>query len=381
MKLFEYEAKQILASYGATTPRGVLVAEGEDPLEKIREAGLTGRLVVKAQVLVAGRGKAGGVKPAPTPEEAAELAARMLGTRIKGVTVKKVLIEEAVEHDKEWFASITVDRASRDFVLLLSTEGGVDIEEVAREKPETIIRYHIPPERGLLPYKARELGKEVGLRGRALNSFASTLTAMYKAFVDHYADLVESNPFTVVEGRVVLLDARMILDDSAVRLGLVRAEQDPAETGELSEWEVRARRLGLNFVELDGYVGIIGNGAGLTMATMDLVKHFGGEPSNFLDVGGGASAEVMRKALSLLMEYPKARSVFINIFGGITRCDEVAKGIVQALREVGGAKPVVIRLVGTNEEEGREILEEAGIRAFTDPAEAAEEAVRLGGGE
>lgn len=381
MKLFEYEAKQILASYGATTPRGVLVAEGEDPLEKIREAGLTGRLVVKAQVLVAGRGKAGGVKPAPTPEEAAELAARMLGTRIKGVTVKKVLIEEAVEHDKEWFASITVDRASRDFVLLLSTEGGVDIEEVAREKPEAIIRYHIPPERGLLPYKARELGKEVGLRGRALNSFASTLTAMYKAFVDHYADLVESNPFTVVEGRVVLLDARMILDDSAVRLGLVRAEQDPAETGELSEWEVRARRLGLNFVELDGYVGIIGNGAGLTMATMDLVKHFGGEPANFLDVGGGASAEVMRKALSLLMEYPKARSVFINIFGGITRCDEVAKGIVQALREVGGAKPVVIRLVGTNEEEGREILEEAGIRAFTDPAEAAEEAVRLGGGE
>lgn len=381
MKLFEYEAKQILRYYGATTPRGVMVAQGEDPLTKIREAGLAGRLVVKAQVLVAGRGKAGGVKLAPSPEEAAEIATRMLGSKIKGVTVRKVLIEEAVEHDREWFASITVDRASRDFVLLLSTEGGVDIEEVARERPEAIIKYHIPPERGLLPYKARELGKEIGLRGRALNSFASTLVAMYRAFVDHYADLVESNPFTVVKDRVVLLDARMIIDDSAIRLGLVKAEQDPAETGELSEWEVRARRLGLNFVELDGYVGIVGNGAGLTMATMDLVKHFGGEPANFLDIGGGASAEVMKKALSILMEYPKARSIFINIFGGITRCDEVAKGVVQALREVGSGKPVVIRLVGTNEEEGRAILEGAGIKAFTDPAEAAKEAIRLGGGE
>lgn len=381
MKLFEYEAKQILRSYGATTPRGVVVAQGEDPLTKIREAGLAGKLVVKAQVLVAGRGKAGGVKLASSPEEAAEIAARMLGSKIKGVTVKKVLIEEAVEHDREWFASITVDRAARDFVVLLSTEGGVDIEEVARERPEAIIKYHIPPERGLLPYKARELGKEIGLRGKALNSFASTLVAMYRAFVDHYADLVESNPFTVVNDKVVLLDARMIIDDSAIRLGLVKAEQDPAETGELTEWEVRARRLGLNFVELDGFVGIIGNGAGLTMATMDLVKHFGGEPANFLDIGGGASAEVMKKALNLLMEYPKARSIFINIFGGITRCDEVAKGIVQAMKEVGSRKPIVIRLVGTNEEEGRAILEEAGIKAFTDPAEAAKEAVRLGGGE
>ena len=379
MKLFEYEAKQILRSYGATTPRGVVVAQGEDPLTKIREAGLAGKLVVKAQVLVAGRGKAGGVKLASSPEEAAEVATKMLGSKIKGVTVRKVLIEEAVEHGREWFASITVDRAARDFVLLLSTEGGVDIEEVARERPEAIIKYHIPPERGLLPYKARELGKEIGLRGRALNSFASTLVAMYKAFVDHYADLVESNPFTVVNDRVVLLDARMIVDDSAIRLGLVKAEQDPAETGELSEWEVRARRLGLNFVELEGYVGIIGNGAGLTMATMDLVKHFGGEPANFLDIGGGASAEVMKKALNLLMEYPKARSIFINIFGGITRCDEVAKGIVDALKEVGARKPVVIRLVGTNDEEGRAILEAAGIKAFTDPAEAAKEAVRLGG--
>ncbi len=381
MKLFEYEAKQILRSYGATTPRGVVVAQGEDPLTKIREAGLAGKLVVKAQVLVAGRGKAGGVKLASSLEEAAEIATKMLGSKIKGVTVRKVLIEEAVEHGREWFASITVDRAARDFVLLLSTEGGVDIEEVARERPEAIIKYHIPPERGLLPYKARELGKEIGLRGRALNSFASTLVAMYKAFVDHYADLVESNPFTVVNDRVVLLDARMIVDDSAIRLGLVKAEQDPAETGELSEWEVRARRLGLNFVELEGYVGIIGNGAGLTMATMDLVKHFGGEPANFLDIGGGASAEVMKKALNLLVEYPKARSIFINIFGGITRCDEVAKGIVDALKEVGARKPVVIRLVGTNEEEGRAILEAAGIKAFTDPAEAAKEAVRLGGGE
>lgn len=380
MKLFEYEAKQILHSYGATVPRGVVVAQGEDPLAKIREAGLAGRLVVKAQVLVAGRGKAGGVKLASTPEEAAEIASNMLGSKIKGVTVRKVLIEEAVEHGREWFASITVDRAARDFVILLSTEGGVDIEEVAREKPEAIIRYHITPERGLLPYKARELGKEIGLRGRALNSFASTLVAMYRAFVDHYADLVESNPFTVVNERVVLLDARMIIDDSAIRLGLVKAEQDPAETGELSEWEVKARRLGLNFVELDGYVGIIGNGAGLTMATMDLVKHYGGEPANFLDIGGGASAEVMKKALSLLMEYTKARSIFINIFGGITRCDEVARGIVQAIKEVGARKPIVIRLVGTNEDEGRAILEKAGIKAFTDPAEAAKEAVRLGGG-
>ncbi len=377
MRLFEYQAKEILAALGATVPRGVVVSEGEDVEAKVRQAGLRPPLAVKAQILVAGRGKAGGVRIVGSVEEAVEAARRMLGSRIKGIAVRKVLVEEAVEHEREYYAAITIDRAARRPVVLASSEGGVDIEEVARERPEAIVRYHVDPFKGLKGYEARRIGKAIGLSGRALVSFTNTLLAMYRAFEMYDAELVESNPFTVVGDKVVLLDARMIVDDNALyrhpELGRVALE----ETGELTEWELRARREGLAFVELDGDIGVIGNGAGLTMATMDLVYHFGGRPANFLDIGGGASAELVKKAVLFLLEFPKTKKILINVFGGITRCDEVARGIVAALEESKVRKPIVVRLVGTNEEEGRRILEEHGIKAFADPVEAVKAVLSL----
>ncbi len=377
MKLFEYEAKQILAAYGAKTPRGVVVGEEDDIEAKIREAGLNPPFAVKAQVLVAGRGKAGGIKIVNSVEEAVEAAKKLLRTTIKGIRVRKVLIEEAVKHEKEYFVSITIDRAARRPVILASSMGGVDIEEVAREHPEAIIRYHVDPVYGLRAYEARKIGKQIGFTGKLLNRFATMLMAMYKAFETYDADLVESNPFTVVGDEIILLDARMIIDDNALYRHRELGERSLEETGEYTEWEIKARSQGLAFVELDGDIGVIGNGAGLTMATMDLVYHFGGKPADFLDIGGGASAELVKKAVLLLLEFPKAKKIFINVFGGITRGDEVAKGIVAALKEAKNKKPIVVRLVGTNEEEGRRILEENGIKAFADPIEAVKTVISI----
>ncbi len=370
MKLFEYQAKEMLAALGAVVPRGIVVSEGDDVEKKIREAGLNPPLAVKAQVLVAGRGKAGGVKIVESLEEAVEVAKKMLGSQIKGITVRKVLIEEAIKHEKEYYVSITIDRAARRPVVLASSMGGVDIEEIARKHPEAIIKYHVDPFKGLKGYEARRIGKEIGFTGKLLVSFTNTLLAMYRAFEMYDAELVESNPFTVVGDKIILLDARMIIDDNALYRHPEIQKVALEETGEFTEWELKARKEGLAFVELDGDVGVIGNGAGLTMATMDLVYHFGGRPANFLDIGGGASAELVKKAVMFLLEFPKAKKIFINVFGGITRCDEVAKGIVAALEESKTKKPIVVRLVGTNEEEGRRILEEHGIRAFSDPVEA-----------
>ncbi|MET1128477.1 MAG: ADP-forming succinate--CoA ligase subunit beta [Thermoproteota archaeon] len=370
MKLFEYQAKEILAALGAKVPRGVVVSAGDNIHAKVTAASLTPPLAVKAQVLVAGRGKAGGVRIVDSVEAAVEEAARMLGKRIKGIEVKKVLVEEAVKHDKEYYMSITIDRSARKPVVLASTMGGVDIEEIAREHPEAIVRYHVDPFTGLRGFEAREIGKMLGFSGRLLQSFASTLLALYRAFEMYDADLVESNPYTVVGDEIILLDARIIVDDNALYRHSELQKVSLEETGEFTEWELKARSQGLAFVELEGDIGVIGNGAGLTMATMDLVEYYGGKPANFLDIGGGASSELVKKAVKFLLEMPKVKKVFINVFGGITRCDEVAKGIVSALEEASEKKPVVVRLVGTNEEEGRRILEEHRIKAFADPVEA-----------
>jgi succinyl-CoA synthetase beta subunit len=377
LRLFEYQAKEMLAALGASVPRGIVVSEADDVERKIREAGLKPPLAVKAQVLVAGRGKAGGIKIVGSVEEAVEAAERMLGSTIKGIRVHKVLIEEAIEHEREYYVAITIDRAARKPVVLASSMGGVDIEEIARRHPEAIIRYHVDPFRGLRGYEARRIGKMLGFRGRLLVSFTSTLMAMYRAFETYDAELVESNPFTVVGDKVVLLDARIIVDDNALYRHPEVQRVALEETGELTEWELKARKEGLTFVELDGDVGVIGNGAGLTMATMDLVYHFGGRPANFLDIGGGASAELVKKAVLFLLEFPKTKKILINVFGGITRCDEVARGIVAALKEAKTRKPIVVRLVGTNEEEGRRILEENGIKAFADPVEAVKTVLSL----
>jgi len=281
-----------------------------------------------------------------------------------------------VEHSSELYASITIDKSARRPAVLASLYGGMDIEEIAREKPESIVRYHVDPYMGLRGFEARLIAKKLGLKGGVISSFASLLQSMYNAFVDYSADLVEVNPLTIVGEKVVALDARIIVDDNASykypELAIERVEG-----GEVSEWESRARRLGLAFVELEGDVGVMGNGAGLTMTSMDLVYEYGGVPANFLDIGGGASAERVKKAVLFLLEFPKAKSIFINIFGGITRCDEVARGIIEALKEYSGKpKPVFVRLSGTREEEGRRLLEELGIRAFDNPLDAVVEAIR-----
>ncbi len=378
MKLFEFEAKEILRKYGVEVPRSTLIAKGEDPRKKIEEAGLSFPVVVKSQVLVAGRGKAGGIKKAESLEEAVRLVEELFEKPIKGLKPSYILVEEAVKFDAELYAAIVIDRSERKPLVLASRYGGMDIEEIAREKPESIIKVDIDPYVGLKGYHARVIGKKIGLSGKALASFANFLTALYRVFVDYDAELAESNPLALVGDKVVPLDARIIVDDNALYRHKDLGERKLEETGEYSEWEIKARSQGLAFVELDGDVGIMGNGAGLTMTTMDLVLEFGGRPANFLDIGGGASAELVKKALSFLFEYPKAKKIFINIFGGITRCDEVARGIVKAIEELGGMKkPLVIRLSGTNEEEGRRILKEHGIEAFVDPIEAAKRVVSL----
>ena len=377
MKLFEYEAKEILASKGIRIPRSVLVRPGEDPLAKMKEAGLTPPVVVKAQVLVAGRGKAGGIKMARSEDDVVRIVEELFNKPIKGIVPRILMIEEAIPHEVELYAAIVLDRSERKPVILASRYGGMDIEEIAREKPESIVRQHVDPFIGLKGYQARLVGKRIGLSGKALASFARFLTALYEAFVEYDAELAESNPLALVGDEVIPLDARMIIDDNALYKHPQFAKEIE-ETGEYTEWEIKARKLGLAFVELDGDIGIIGNGAGLTMTTMDLVYEYGGTPANFLDIGGGASAELVKKAVSFLMEYPKAKKVFMNIFGGITRGDEVARGIVKALEEIGQLpKPLVIRLAGTRAEEGRKILEEAGIEAFVDPIEAVKRVIEI----
>ncbi len=378
MKLFEYEAKQLLAKYGVEVPPSILVRKGEDVKSKILEAGLEPPVVVKAQVLVAGRGKAGGIKLARSIDEAVEIAERLFETPIKGVVPKLLLIEKAVEHEAELYTAIVIDRSERKPVILASRFGGMDIEEIAREKPESIVRRLVDPYVGLRQYEARLIGKKIGLTGKALASYAKFLQALYRLFTEYDGELAESNPIAVVGDKVIPLDARLIVDDNSLyrhpELGGERIE----ESGEYTEWEVKARKAGLTFVELDGNIGIISNGAGLTMTTMDLVLEYGGKPANFLDIGGGARADLVKKAVSFLLEYPKAEKIFINIFGGITRGDEVARGIVAALRELGEIeKPIVVRLAGTNEEEGRKILSEAGINAYTDPIEAVKRVMEL----
>ena len=378
MKLFEYEAKEILKKHGVEVPRGVLVRKGEDPIQKMREAGLEPPVVVKAQVLVAGRGKAGGIKMAKTWDDVKRLVDELFEKPIKGIKPKLLLIEEAIPHEVELYVGIVIDRSERKPVVLASKYGGMDIEEIAREKPESIVRVHVDPFIGLKGYQARLIGKKIGLTGKALASFSKFLTALYTVFEEYDADLAESNPLALVGDKVIPLDARLIVDDNALYRHPELAGERLEESGEYTEWEIRARKLGLAFVELDGDIGIIGNGAGLTMTTMDLVYEYGGKPANFLDIGGGASSELVKTAVSFLMEYPKAKKVFMNIFGGITRCDEVARGIVKALQELGELpKPLVVRLAGTNEEEGRKILREAGIEAFVDPIEAVKRLMEL----
>ncbi len=369
MKLQEYHAKKLLLAEGLPVPE-YTVAETPDEARVATESFMatgSGRVVIKAQVLVGGRGKAGGVKLAATPEEAEQVATQILGMDIKGVTVQRVLVAPAADIVAEYYLACVLDRAARRVLLMGSAEGGVDIEEVAAERPEAIKRVHAHPQLGLLDYQARQMAFELGLGHSHLREFGAIAKGLYATMVANDADLVEINPLAVVREMspdsvsaevLQCLDAKITIDESALprhpELEQMRdiAEEDPVD--------VEAREQGLSFIRLDGSIGCMVNGAGLAMATMDLIKRAGGEPANFLDIGGGAKADKVAGALSLILSDQSVRAILVNIFGGIARGDEVAHGLVEARRLQTRHVPMVVRIVGTNADEAARILADAG---------------------
>ncbi len=367
MKLHEYQGKEVFARYGLPIQPGTVI---EKP-EQVAGLGLRYPVVVKAQVLVGGRGKAGGIKLAATPQEAEAATRSILGMEIKGERVGRVLVVEAAEIEVEYYLALVTDRSARQVVAVASASGGVDIETVAQTSPEKIARTLVDPFLGLLPFQARALGRRLAFAGPRLEEFTGIATALYRLYWAEDADLAEINPLALAGGRLLCVDAKLIIDDNAH----YRHPPMPA-SGDMTPLEREAREHGLSYVELDGDIAVIGNGAGLVMSTLDLLAHFGGRPANFLDIGGGASAEAMGTALRIVQRKPGVRAGFINIFGGITRGDDVARGIIQDLPRI----PVSIRLTGTNEEEGQRLLREAGIAAVTDPEEGARLAVAMAAG-
>ena len=366
MKIHEYQAKAILSRYGVTTPRGEVAFNKEEAREAAQRL-KTPVAVVKAQIHAGGRGKAGGVKLARSPEEAAEHASNILGMKLVtpqtgpgGRIVRRLLIEEGLDIKREMYLGLLVDRAAGAPVLMASAAGGMEIEEVAKDNPGAILRETIHPAAGLQPYQARKIAFGLGLPGEVVNDAVRFLQALYRAFLDTDASLLEINPCVLTgDGRLVALDAKMTFDDS----GLFR-HKDLRELRDLDEedpLEVEASKYGLNYIKLDGSVGCMVNGAGLAMATMDIIKYSGGSPANFLDVGGGASAEQVKNAFRILMSDPSVRAVFINIFGGILRCDVLATGVVAAAKDLQLKVPVVVRMEGTNVELGKQILRDSGL--------------------
>ncbi len=377
MKLFEYEAKSFAQNLGIPTPRGGIASTPDEAKEIHRRLG--GEAVVKAQVLVAGRAKAGGIKFASNPDEAKERASEILALTIKGERVRRVLVEQKASVKKELFLSIVQDRANKCPTILASDEGGIDIEQVAKEQPEKVVRRRLDPVIGLRSFEARDVVLRLGYGGSQLLSLSDLLSNLYRLSLIYDAELVESNPvIETQDGKFTTADLRVIVDDNSLFRHPEFQDRAREISSEVTPLESKARERGLAFVELEGDVGIIGNGAGLVMATIDLVKQYGGNPANFCDVGGGSNAEHVAAALEVVQSSAKVQKVFINILAGITRCDEVAKGIVEVKKVVGLKKPLVIRMVGTNQEEGRKILQSEGIRAFDKMDEAAKQVV-LGG--
>ncbi len=375
MNLHEYQSKLRFAEFGIPIPHGKVAHSPQQAYEIAKE--LNGPVVVKAQVLTGGRGKAGGVRLAQTPEEAERQADAILGMEIKGHKVLKVLVDPASAIQKEIYLGITNDRAARRPVIMASAEGGMDIEEVNRVAPEKIVREHIDPFLGLRDYQVRNLAYGIELPRELWKPFMKIAQALYRCYVESDATLAEINPLVITgEGELLALDGKMSIDDNALFRHPDLAEL--RDTSAEPEAETRARAAGLSYIKLDGTIGCMVNGAGLAMATMDMTKLFGGEPANFLDIGGGAKAETVAMALRIILSDPNVKAVLLNIFGGITRCDEVARGILAALAEVKVELPMVVRLVGTNEDEGRALLEAARIPRMVTAktlAEAAEKAV------
>ena len=372
MKLHEYQSKRIFAQYGVPIPQGDVATTPEQARQIAARLGK--RVVIKAQVLVGGRGKAGGIRLADHPDEAERVADQILGMNIKGLTVKKVLVDQAADIATEIYLGIVIDRTTHRPVMMASAEGGVEIEEVARATPERIVKIGINPFLGLQAYQGRELAFGIGLPKELVRDFVQIAEGLYKAFVGCDASLAEINPLVVTGGsKLLAVDGKILLDDNALFRHFELAEMRDAD--EETPEEQEARLHGLSYVKLDGEIGCMVNGAGLAMATMDITQLYGGAPANFLDIGGGAQADKVAAALRIILSDPHVKAVLFNIFGGITRCDEVAKGILDALREVPTNVPMVARLVGTNEEQGRRILAEARLTTAATLAEAAQKAV------
>ena len=374
MNLHEYQARELLARYGIPVPQGEVAETPEQALAIARRLAGGGPVMVKAQVHAGGRGKAGGVKRAKDAAEAAQHAATILGMTIKGLTVRKVLVVPAAEIATESYAGIVVDRESRRPALMVSAAGGVDIEEVAAHTPERIHRLAVDPRYGLLPHQALTLGFRLYGELAQARAAAGILEKLYAAFYGVGASLAEINPLaTTPDGRVVALDAKIVIDDNELdrRPDIAALRDASAEAPS----EARAREAGLTFIKLDGAVGCCVNGAGLAMATMDLVKYYGGEPANFLDIGGSSNPQKVVNSLRIITAGPNVTAILFNFFGGITRSDDVANGIVEATRQLSLKVPLVIRLTGTNEGEAVQILTAAGFSALTDMDEAVQRAV------
>ena len=373
MKIHEYQAKDILARYGIPIQPGRVAFAPEEAEEIAREIG--GPVVIKAQVYVGGRGKAGGIQFGDTPEEARAAAAKVLGMNIKGLTVEKVLVVSKLDIKEEYYLGIILDRKSQAPVVMVSKAGGIDIEEVAATTPEKIIKQPIDMRWGLRPFEARDILARAGLPHQVIAKGGSILTALAKAFIESDASLAEINPLALTaDGQVQAADAKILIDDN----GLFRQKEYAywAETEESNPLEFEAKQEGLTYVKLDGDIGIIGNGAGLVMTTLDMVARVGGKPANFLDIGGGAKAEIMRKALTFVARDPQVKGILVNIFGGITRGEEVAKGVILAQADLPKGMPIVVRLSGTGAEEGKELLKQhAGLDWGKDMREAAQKIV------
>ncbi len=374
MNLHEYQARVLLKGAGIPVPDGE-VATTPDDVAAIAERLGTG-VVVKAQVHAGGRGKAGGVKLAKDAGEAREHAERILGMEIKGLTVEKVLVVPTAEIASESYVGVIVDRASEQAVVMVSPAGGVDIEEVAAKTPDKIFKQPVDPRFGLLPHQAMALGFKLYDDVKQVRQAATIMRQLYDAFQQAGGSLAEINPLiTTPAGEVIALDAKIVIDDNELERKPEIAELRDASAEAASE--VQAREAGLSYIKLDGQVGCCVNGAGLAMATMDLVKYYGGEPANFLDIGGSSSPEKVITAINIITSDDNVKAILFNIFGGITRCDDVANGIVAATSEINITVPIVIRLTGTNEDKAVEILQTAGFDALTDMDEAVKQAVKL----
>jgi len=374
MRLHEYQSKEVFADYRIPIPRGRLASTPEEA--KLIAEELNEPVVLKAQVLIGGRGKAGGIRLVKSPDEAEEEASKVLGNRINDIPVRRLLVEEAVNIQQEIYFGMTVDREHGETFMIASAEGGVEIEEVARSSPEKIVRININPLLGLRDYQARNCATEIEVPRSLWRSFITMTQNLYQAYQNLDATLVEINPLVITtDNRWMALDGKIIIDDNALfrHPDYVDKRDISAETPE----EIEARKFGLSYIKLSGNIGCLVNGAGLAMATMDIIQHKGGQPANFLDIGGGASAEKVAAALRILLADRQVKTVLINIFGGITRCDEVASGIKRVLKEINTDIPFIIRLVGTNEAEGKQILADANLKTADTLQEAAEMAVAL----